>query len=197
MTIERITDHNERALARLLAQFKQSESHAGILGAFCNQVQGLEDAAFGLLITRTIDGASGVQLDVIGRIVGQQREGRDDPTFRLWIRARILVNRRSGEVETINAVIAQVFPLALAQVIEFPPAALEAQVTGTITTATDAHSLDTLLHLAKAAGVNVQTIYQTADDAGTFTLAADDETGGGLGLAADDETGGGEFADVV
>lgn len=189
MTIERIPDHNTRALSRLLTQYRNSVSHAGIIGAICNQVQALEDAAFALLLTRSIDDASGAQLDIVGDLVGQPREGRDDATFRLWIRARILVNRRSGEVETINDVIAQVLPGAAGRVREFQPAAMEATVTGIATSSADAHSLDTLLRLAKAGGVGIQTIYQSADDAGTFTLAADDETGGGLGLSS----GGGVF----
>ncbi len=51
-----------------------------------------------------IDNATGDQLDVLGRVVGQLRNGMTDDDFRRLIRARISVNRSKGTIASVLSV---------------------------------------------------------------------------------------------
>lgn len=74
---------------------------AKLLGAFLRQVQDLEDAYQQLLLERSLDTSVGAQLDVIGRKVGQKRNGYADEAYRRLLRARISTNRSSGLPEQL------------------------------------------------------------------------------------------------
>jgi hypothetical protein len=99
------TDHLSRGRALLLAQFKGKQNVEALLGAALVQVQELEDAIYGMLIGRWLPNAVGVQLDNLGKIVGQRRGTRDDDAYRRWIHARAMINRSSGTVEDIYKVV--------------------------------------------------------------------------------------------
>lgn len=71
---------------------------ADLLTAWLAGAQSLEAAFQQLLTQRNIETAVGAQLDVIGKLVGQPRDGLDDDTYRRYIRARITTNRSSGTV---------------------------------------------------------------------------------------------------
>jgi hypothetical protein len=66
--------------------------------------QSLESALQQLLTERSIDTAVGAQLDVIGRIVGEPRNGLDDDTYRRHCRARISANSSDGTIENVITV---------------------------------------------------------------------------------------------
>lgn len=72
-----------------------------LLTATIGPIQDIETALSQLLVDRAIDTAIGTQLDVIGRIVGQPRDGHDDDLYRRIVRARIASNRSAGVVEDI------------------------------------------------------------------------------------------------
>jgi hypothetical protein len=74
-----ITDEYGRDLVtrigdRRLPQFHRGGVRCGILNEQARQVQELHDAIISTLDQRTLENARGVVLDVIGRIVGQDRE---------------------------------------------------------------------------------------------------------------------------
>jgi hypothetical protein len=58
---------------RLLWQFRESDNLCQLLQVYLDQVQDLWEATINALDVRQIAKASGVQLDVIGELVGQQR----------------------------------------------------------------------------------------------------------------------------
>jgi hypothetical protein len=184
MAITQILDHAARALGRLAMQLKESATHQGKLNAWSQQIQELEDAAYALLGLRSIDDCEGVQLDGIGVIVGAPRGNLDDAGYRLRIKAQILINRRSGEVETLIAILKQLLPLARIKATELPPACIELEVQEVILTQSDADLCATLLRSGKVGGVSLQLWYQAADLDATFTLSSDNtyETSDTLGL---------------
>ncbi len=95
--ITKNTQHNEEGLALFIDRYKNKPRMAALLTIFMNQIQDLEDALFELITDRTIDAAIGVQLDILGDIVGQpDRAGLSDDNYRTIIRARIKVNRSDG-----------------------------------------------------------------------------------------------------
>jgi hypothetical protein len=66
------------ACERLPSQFEQSvDGIQPFIKAMTNQSQVLNDAEVSVMIGRTVEQAEGVQLDIIGRIVGQPRPLQD------------------------------------------------------------------------------------------------------------------------
>lgn len=89
-------DHVASALARLPQQFRDKPKIVALVTALANSKQSLEDALIDLLLLRYIDTATGTQLDVIGRVVGQPRLLLGDDDYRRYIRARVATNRSTG-----------------------------------------------------------------------------------------------------
>lgn len=73
ITDEYSTDLVERIGGRRLPQFVNGSVRCGILNEQARQVQEVHDATVSVLDQRTLENARGVVLDVIGRIVGQER----------------------------------------------------------------------------------------------------------------------------
>lgn len=72
------------------------------LTAICQTgVQPLVDCLNQLYAQRSISTAVGANLDVIGRIVGQPRNGLDDDTYRRYCRANIFAHRSRGTAEDL------------------------------------------------------------------------------------------------
>src|SRR5688572_13994483 len=101
MALTKIADHVEQGLRLLLDQYKDKPRLTALLSSYLNRVQELEDAAWDVRIKRFVDDAVGAQLDGIGRIVGELRQGRDDVTYRLFILARIRVNLSFGHADDV------------------------------------------------------------------------------------------------
>jgi hypothetical protein len=93
-------DHVATALARLPEQFKNKETIQKLVEIFIGPFVSLEAAFQQLLTERSIDTAIGVQLDVIGILVGERnRNGEIDALYRRRIKARVRTNRSSGLIE--------------------------------------------------------------------------------------------------
>jgi hypothetical protein len=73
MTIAQI-DHEERAESRLATQYRESANLIGYLKALLSEANALEQEIFDVVNTRTIDNAEGAVLDIIGDLVGQDRD---------------------------------------------------------------------------------------------------------------------------
>lgn len=99
-----LRNHTTEAYDRLLQQFKDKPNTAALLALFTARYDGLEAVFYALLVERTIYAAVGAQLDQIGAIVGQPRQGLDDDTYRRYILARVAANSSDGLVEDLIAV---------------------------------------------------------------------------------------------
>ncbi len=96
-----ITTHAADALARLLQQFKDKARIEALLNAINVEVQRFEDEVMDLSDVLDIDVMGGVNLDNIGDIVTQAREGRSDADYRIAIREKISRNVSSGTANQI------------------------------------------------------------------------------------------------
>lgn len=109
-TIDYVADWSARLRTRLYTQFRDKATWTKwtdlVLGP---QFQDLEDSAQTLLTFFDIDNSEGAQLDLIGRYVGQSRLGTGDPTYRLYLKARILADRSTGTPEELYAVLRMLF----------------------------------------------------------------------------------------
>ena len=187
-----VTDHAEQAVARLADVFRVGTSVPALVRVMTRPIQDLEDAAWQVRLARSIDGGSGAQLDVIGRIVGQQREGRTDDIYRLWLRARVLLNRGSGTGDDILGIFAAVMQGSTTlQLEEQYPAGLVLRIGSAAVI--DPAAASEILQLAKMAGV--RAILESATTIDTTSFAFDDN-GAGFG---DDTTpsAGGTFASAL
>jgi hypothetical protein len=179
VTPERIADHADRAKARLLEQFKGSATLNGLIGALTAEVQVLEQVLWDIRASRAIEAAQGEQLDLLGRIVGLDRGGRTDATYRIWIRAWIRLLKGSGTPEDILSVFAAITQGSTKIVLEEQfPAAFVIRVDST--SIIDPAELAKLAQLAKAGGVRVIVESATSDDPTSFAF---DPNGAGFGHA--------------
>lgn len=97
-------DHTEKT-ELMLYQFQDSPVLGSYTTSVLSELNELEDLSEKLLLQRSIDTAVGVQLDQVGLLVGEIRNGRSDADFRQAIKLRIAINTSRGTVEDIIQVI--------------------------------------------------------------------------------------------
>lgn len=183
-----VTTHAADAVARLLEQFRAGTTMPALVRAFANQAQAAEDALWDVLVLRQLASATGAQLDVLGRVLGQPREGRADADYVLWLRARMLLNLGSGRPEDLLAIFRAVVQGSTGlQLEEQFPASIVLRI-GSASTVDPAQAA-AILQLAKAGGVKAVLEAATSIDTTSFAM---DPNGAGF----DDGTGtvGGTFA---
>ena len=171
----------------LLEQFKSKANVEGTIGAFAKQVQEAEDVLEQLLNDRTVDGAVGNQLDVLGRVVGQDRDGRDDATYRLFIKARIQINRGSGTPEqilTLARLLTNTDTSADISIIDEFPAFFVLEILEPVTEE-DAAVIFELLNIARPAGVGAALQFTLTTSGATFTFDGTTAQGFDNGLYSD------------
>ncbi len=76
-------------------------NQAKFLIALSGEIQAVEDALKQLFTGYWIEYAVGSQLDALGKLVGQKRQGFIDDDYRRLIRAKISVNRSKGRIEDL------------------------------------------------------------------------------------------------
>jgi hypothetical protein len=186
MALEHIPDHQARAVARLVEHFRSGATMPKLVRAMTAENQVIEDVLRDLILKRRLDTAIGAQLDVIGRIVGQPREGRSDDVYRIWISARIRLNKTSGTGEDILAIFSAVTQGSTALVLEEQfPAAFVLRI-GSASIVPPAE-LAAIARLAKAGGVQAQIVSATSEDVTSFAC---DPNGAGIGDVNNAATGG-------
>jgi hypothetical protein len=188
--ITRRNDIAEDMLERLPAQFRKPRIQA-VVRAFANQIQKHEQTFYDLWFRRMLDNAEDVDLDNIGAIVGEARQGWEDDEYRRYIRARIKTLRSDGRIETLIAILVLLFELDAAdlgniRVREFYPAAMRIETRFQVTA--DGEYINRgFLQKAKPAGVSLQYIAWPATFSNVFFL--DDSTTPFTGAALSDDAG--------
>lgn len=120
----------QRGIRLLLSQFSRSRNFEKLLGGLVQPLQELENVARDLKEKRSIDTGEGVQLDLIGEWIGEQRQGRSDEEYRRWLRFRIFVNVSDGEPETVIEVLRFLTGATDIEYWENHPAALQLYTNG-------------------------------------------------------------------
>lgn len=173
--IVHITDHEDRAESRLYPKLRDIPDSVEFVRLFARQVQELEDAGYTLVtLLNDIDIATGVELDRIGRVIGQLRHGKTDVNYRPLLHARILVNNSDGGRETLIAIFNAIIATPVT-VTEYGNASVMMN-SGTVgpTTSEDVNLFFDFLFKAKAASVRLLWHYTRFSNATTFTY----DTGG-------------------
>ncbi len=200
--IDTETDHVLEALELLAEQFKTKENIEATLSALVRPIQTVEDSLQELLVERAVDTAVGVQLDGIGEIVGQPRNGLEDFEYRAHIKVRIFVNLATGTADDVMKVaelVADIYePFETIDIEDEPPAAFVLSTTGGSSSYRDV--LADLLRGVRGAGINGQWVFVDFPLAETFTLSSDGVLATGdtaQGFADAAQTTGGHMAGVV
>jgi len=187
------------ALARLLGQFSDSTALRELICSLVSPLDELEAALLDVHYNRWIAATTtGEQLDVLGRIVREQRNGLDDATYLRAIRTRVLINRSSGKREELIDIATTFEPgLTAVEMREHAPNSITTRAHGPFDA--DPKALAERLNSARAGGVNLQVIYTPGADATqAFTLAdATVTTDPARGWGSTTETTGGELSGVV
>jgi hypothetical protein len=157
--------HVEQGLDRLLERFKGRPKLEALLRLFLERVQRIDDVVWDLYVGMWLDNAEGAQLDALGFIVNEPRLGRADDLYRLYIRARIRINRANGRPSDVLQVARLVIePTATLEFIPEYPAAYKVRITGTAIRAID---LKKIMLQVKPAGVGL-TVDSVQDLANAF-----------------------------
>ncbi len=167
MSLEYQGDHRTDGLAKLLAQFKDMPRMEAVLGAFLDQIQKIEDVLWALFTEDWIDTATGDRLDVLGDIVGEERGGASDEEYRSFIRARVRVNRSTGLLAELVAIVKLIqYDDLDVHAREYYPAALQVEADEEVTV--NPHRVAAMLQDAAPAGVALRFVYLTAARANTL-----------------------------
>lgn len=154
--IEHITDHEARGVALLIERYRKPLVSA-LLRSWLAEVQAVEDALWQVLTQRAINNAVGAQLDVLGRIVGQSREGMPDTTYRLWVTVRALVMRSNGTVAELSVIAKKLTSVPL-KLEEYYPAGQQLRAQSGIE-AEAGKAMARVFSTAKAGGVGTHFVW--------------------------------------
>ena len=164
-------DHATEAVGLLLEQFKEATNLQNLLLSYITQVQDLEDKTYPLLAVRDVNVATGDRLDGLGEIVGEERKGRSDEIYRVYILVRLAVNKSNGTAAELINILQLISRQATPDIWydEYQPKT--AYIRARNWAPSDPPSLIAgLLRQAKPAGTNLVFIYaEDADDTNLFT----------------------------
>lgn len=96
--------HVLRSLGLRITQDQESPRFAALISSYIEEVQLVENVAWQVLESRMLELATGAQLDLLGKLVGQERVGDSDDEYRVYIRARIAVNMSDGTADDVMRV---------------------------------------------------------------------------------------------
>jgi|SRR5215204_1320545 len=148
--------HTPLALSRLIERWKADANPnlAALVSSVTDEVQDLENVIWDVIVARLPDYAEGVQLDALGRLVGQRRDGLGDASYRAHIKARIRINQSFGQARDVIAVL-KLLDTAAFHLAEEGTATFRVFYDEPPTTAAIGHELPNLIRDTRAAGVRV------------------------------------------
>lgn len=109
---------------KILYRFKSSKNINDLLQAFLMEVNIIGEAFNDLYNKRNLADAEGIQLDQIGKILKEPRQGRDDDEYRKYLYIRTFVNSVSGTIPEIEDVIDKTEDVSFIQVFNLYPASV-------------------------------------------------------------------------
>lgn len=173
--IEHETTVADEGVALFTDEWQEKPRLEALLRSYLNRLQELEDTTWAVLESRLIDNAVDSQLDVLGKLVGQRRMGLDDDTYRLFIKARALVNRSKGRGPDIIGLCTLLFGEFNTLLVEMYPASfvIETAAASPLTPALagQVRQIARLIAAARAAGVGSSIHYTEEDEAGLFEFS--------------------------
>jgi len=164
--IKMITNMVERALERLLIQFKESALFPLIASMIVEQVQEVEVELNEMINNRIIwDGETlegvGITLDQWGALIGERRGSLSDLNFIRFIVARIARNTSSGTPEQLLNILHRLTQADEIIIREHPGATVSFEFSGGSLGALVVGELQQIMQTSTIAGVQVTGVVET------------------------------------
>lgn len=159
-------------IARLLEQYKESTQLNTLMRIYLDSVQEAENVTWDMRLKLILANAVGDQLDILGAIVGEPRNDREDALYKIWIGVRIRLNRSFGRpLDVIEC-------LLLATEADFEYREHEDACFSIIFNEMPLYpnDLNYVVYLARAAGIGINFIYPTVDDGTEFRFRGVSDT---------------------
>lgn len=131
MSLEKNTDYRD-FLDLLAQQYKSKSNFVSMLGSFADQYNDIETALFEIRDEFFLATASGVQLDIIGEILGLPRDGRDDESYRTLLFLKGELNFSAGTPESLIKAAAGLYNASRVEYVPIYPAKIRLWTNGTI-----------------------------------------------------------------
>jgi len=173
MTPEHDTQIVERAATYFRSHYKSKANMQALLASYTNRLQEVEDLLWSMLIGMLLDNAVGVNLDIIGKLVGQTRISSDDELYRRAIKARVRINISQGQPEDLYYVIRVMVPGSTFTYLDVYPAQIIIEIDDSMST-NDPNLLAIFLWATRAAGVGLRLWYNVSGD-NTFAFSGGDD----------------------
>lgn len=198
--------HVAEAISHLIDFFRSGPRNQAELDAYVSQTQELENVAWEMHHAFDVDTATGHQLTLLGKRVGEPRLGRGDDAYRAGVRVRIMVNRANGKAEELIAIARAMLPLetypdVTVTLDEAFPRTITVYLDGDLGDVT-IDSVARLLRLAKGATKRLNVVHGLDDEDGfaaRWALVDEVDLDTGWGVDTDDSHAGtgGSWAEVV
>ena len=192
MSLTYINNHVQDARDKMLQQYKEAASQVGLIDAFVGfPTQDQEDLFWSIIEDRRVLFAVGAQLDAIGEIVQEPRNGNLDNAYRVLIFAKIGQNVSKSDPEQIITVAKLLVGANLAFFQEYWPAGYGVSMSEDIASQDLVNKAYERLDKVDAGGVRLEAI-GCFDETEAFAFAG----GGGIALGFGDSgvpTTGGMF----
>jgi hypothetical protein len=172
MAYTKKTTHVSEAIRNLIDVFEDKPKVVGLLTSFVNRVQDLENTFSDILTETALGNASGAQLDLLGAIVGEERNGRSDLQYATAINAQIRLLRSEGTIEDVIDLITAIVGELQVDIVEYYPAKFAATIDEAIDPdEVDVGAMGALIASGKPAGVGMSLIYFTSPNPFRFDTA--------------------------
>lgn len=171
-----ITLHTPLALSRLIERWRGKPNLAAILASYTDQLQLLENVLWDIVTMRLPDYAGTAQLDVIGKIVGEPRQGQNNAQYRARIKVQIRINQSFGTPKDVIEVL-QLLDPATFTYTEKGTAYFEITYLERPTGAALAQQIPKIISQTRAAGIGA-----------TVTIPSDDLQGARFGTTRNGTT---------
>lgn len=102
------TKQVEDSKALLLSQWRNSPNIQILMETYSEQIQAIENEWFELMEALGIDTAHDYALDIVGKKVGELRQGKNDIDYRNAILTKIFINTSSGTPDEVIAAAIQI-----------------------------------------------------------------------------------------
>ncbi len=174
ITLTTEADHLKEARALLLGQFQDQSVLTAFLDALVRQVSKVEAAAMEVMVVRNgdIDNMLADGLNKWGKILGVDRNGRDDADYKVALKLTIGTNLSSGTNADLLNIVLILAPTAVVEIVQNPPASFRIIATSFSGTDDDAAEMALLLARARASGVAGSLEYSDLDADALFTWEA-------------------------
>lgn len=125
------TNHAEEAASRLVGAAWDKPRIKALLLCYINRIQEFEDQVYSYYLGRTLQGAVGKHVDILGAIVNEDRNGLSDADYKEVIKIKISILKSYGTVRDILALMTLVSSdLTKWKFYEHPTAAFRVETYG-------------------------------------------------------------------